>query len=233
MSREPFPGFPARSSFTPLPDAFFSAVVPEIDNLLELKVILKVFWRLYRKKGSPRFVTLAELMEDKRLLDGLDATDHPSESLAVALESAAEHGILLRFGLLDGNRRRDAYVINNLEGRAVLEKFRASDAVGYLSSQARAYGKREKPKIFALYEKNVGLLTPMIAEELKEAEGLYPEAWIEEAFGEAVSLNKRNWRYIARILERWSVEGRDSGEPGRSPKKDKYVKGKYGHLVRH
>lgn len=233
MSREPFPGFPARSSFTPLPDAFFSAVVPEIDNLIELKVILNVFWRIYRKKGSPRFVTLAELMEDKRLLDGLDATDQPSESLAIALESAAEHGILLRCVLSDGNGRSDAYVINNLEGRAVLDKFRASDAVRYPSSQTRSYQKREKLNIFALYEKNVGLLTPMVAEELKEAERLYPESWIEEAFKEAVSLNKRNWRYIARILERWSVEGKDSGESGRGPKKDKYVKGKYGHLVRH
>jgi DnaD/phage-associated family protein len=89
--------------------------------------------------------------------------------------------------------------------------------------------------IFALYEQNVGIITPMIAEELKEAEKLYPPEWIEEAFKEAVTLNKRSWKYIARILERWASEGKDSGEYKRDIEKDgpdKYVKGKYGHLVK-
>ena len=87
-----------------------------------------------------------------------------------------------------------------------------------------------------LYEQNIGLLTPMVAEELKEAEKLYPAAWIEEAFREASSLNKRSWRYIERILERWSTEGKNSGKPGRDIKKkgnaSRYLKGKHGHLVR-
>jgi DnaD/phage-associated family protein len=62
----------------------------------------------------------------------------------------------------------------------------------------------------------------MIADELKEAEELYPSTWIEEAFREAVSQNKRTWRYIARILERWEREGRTDGEPGRHLKKTGY-----------
>ena len=89
--------------------------------------------------------------------------------------------------------------------------------------------------IFALYEQNIGMIAPMIAEELKEAERIYPSQWIEEAFKEAVALNKRSWRYIARILERWTSEGKDSGEYKRDIKTDrpdKYVKGKYGHLVK-
>jgi DnaD/phage-associated family protein len=89
--------------------------------------------------------------------------------------------------------------------------------------------------IFAIYEQNIGMITPMIAEELKEAERLYPPRWIEEAFKEAVTLNKRSWKYIARILERWASEGKDSGEHRRDIKKDgpdKYIKGKYGHLVK-
>jgi DnaD/phage-associated family protein len=89
--------------------------------------------------------------------------------------------------------------------------------------------------IFTLYEQNIGMITPMIAEELKEAEKLYPPLWIEEAFKEAVTLNKRSWKYIARILERWTSEGKDSGEYKRDIKKggpNKYIKGKYGHLVK-
>ena len=59
----------------------------------------------------------------------------------------------------------------------------------------------------------------MIADELREAEELYPEDWIEDAFREAVGQNKRSWRYIARILERWEHEGRGHGQPGRHSKK--------------
>ena len=51
----------------------------------------------------------------------------------------------------------------------------------------------------------------MVAEELREAERTYPPNWIEDAFREAVELNKRNWRYIRRILERWAAEGKDDG----------------------
>ena len=96
--------------------------------------------------------------------------------------------------------------------------------------------KEEPPNIFVLYEQNIGLLTPMIAEQLKDAEKLYPASWIEEAFRIAVNMNKRRWGYISSTLERWSTEGKDSGEPGRDSKKKsspgRYVKGKYGHLVR-
>ncbi len=66
----------------------------------------------------------------------------------------------------------------------------------------------DRPNIFILYEQNIGLLTPPIADELRQAEQTYPAGWIEEAFREAVSLNKRSWRYIRAILERWRTQGR-------------------------
>jgi DnaD/phage-associated family protein len=94
----------------------------------------------------------------------------------------------------------------------------------------------ERPTIFALYEQNIGLLTPLLAEKLQDAEGRYPLEWIEAAFEEAVSNNKRNWRYIERILERWAVEGmnsgKDRGPAERSLDPDKYTKGKYAFLFR-
>ncbi|MEX2431266.1 MAG: DnaD domain protein, partial [Dehalococcoidia bacterium] len=72
----------------------------------------------------------------------------------------------------------------------------------------------EKPNVFALYEANIGLLTPMIADQLRDAEEAYPEEWIESAFHEAVEQNKRSWRYIAAILERWATEGRGQRQQG-------------------
>jgi DNA replication protein len=74
----------------------------------------------------------------------------------------------------------------------------------------------------------------MLAEELKDAEKRYPESWIEDAIKEAVSLNKRNWKYIEAILKRWESEGKGHGELGRGYKADRarYIKEKYGPLVR-
>jgi DNA replication protein len=233
LNSQPFPGFPARSTFTPLPSLFFSGLLSQIDNLAELKLLLHIFWRLYQKRGAPKFVTRTELLGDKTLILGLDQAGSPDEVLGGALTSAVGRGVLLRIALQDAE---EVYFINTEANRRTVEAVQTEKLSLGVLPQPEPYLKEEKPNIFSLYEQNIGLLTPMIAEELKEAEKLYPGPWIEDAFKEAVSLNKRSWRYIARILERWSSEGKGSGEPGRYPKKkrdpDKYVRGKYGHLVR-
>jgi DnaD/phage-associated family protein len=94
----------------------------------------------------------------------------------------------------------------------------------------------ERPSIYTLYEQNIGLLTPLLAERLQDAEARYPLEWIEQAFEEAVANNKRSWRYIERILERWAAEGKHSGQDRRRAERaldpDKYTKGKYAFLFR-
>jgi len=64
-----------------------------------------------------------------------------------------------------------------------------------------------RANIFELYENNFGLLTPMIADTLKDAEQTYPAEWIKVAMTEAVTNNKRNWKYVEAILKRWKAEG--------------------------
>ena len=66
----------------------------------------------------------------------------------------------------------------------------------------------DRPNIFILYEKNMGIITPMMAEELKAAETEYPAGWIEDAIRESVENNVRRWSYAKKILDRWKVEGR-------------------------
>jgi len=202
-----------KTEFISLPDSFFTRMVPKIHDLAELKIILYVTYLILRKQEHPHpditGVTYKELKSAIcRLSAGLD-----EETLRQAVDSAIEHGTLLHTTL-------------NING--VIEDIYSLPALMYRSPQPPTVN------IFALYEQNIGMITPMIAEELKEADKLYPPQWIEEAFKEAVTLNKRSWKYIARILERWASEGKDSGEYRRDIKKnssDKYVKGKYGHLV--
>jgi hypothetical protein len=74
----------------------------------------------------------------------------------------------------------------------------------------------------------------MVAEELKDAEQRHPPEWLRDAIKEAALYNKRNIRYILKILENWAAEGKSDGTHQRHPQKtdpDKYIKGKYGHMV--
>jgi len=195
------------TDFIPVPDSFFTLVMPKIQDLAELKVVLYVGYLILRKPDHPQFVTYKELKAESCRL----SAELGEETLRQALDSAVEHGALLHSTLNINGVLEDVYSLT--------------------------VGSRQPPaiNIFAIYEQNIGMITPMIAEELKEAERLYPPQWIEEAFKEAVTLNKRSWKYIARILERWASEGKDSGEHRRDIKKDgpdKYIKGKYGHLVK-
>jgi DNA replication protein len=231
LNNQPFPGFPAKSSFTPLPNLFFTGLLPQVSSLAELKLILHIFWRLYQKRGALKFVTYKELIGDKTLMEGIEGNSTPAEVLGSALESAVKRGVLLHLVLENEGESPKLYMINNEANRRAIAKLQSGELSLGALPQPPPYIKEEKPNIFALYEQNIGLYSPMRAEELKEAEKLYPASWIEEAFKEAVSLNKRSWEYIARILERWSSEGKESGEFRRDLKKKSHSrKGRYGHL---
>ena len=77
----------------------------------------------------------------------------------------------------------------------------------------------------------MGPITPQIADDLAEAEGLYPAPWIADAFREAAELNKRSWRYIQRILERWHDEGRDDDDA--TPQRSRWrPPSQFDHLIK-
>lgn len=235
---KPFNGFPARMQFTSIPNIFFSQLLPQISDTAELKVTLYILARLYGKRGYPRFVSFAELINDPGLMNSLKGiAASAKEALEKALEMATQRGTFLHLALDSGGQTQDIYFLNSQTDRQAIDKIEKGELeLPGLKARVKAEAQTEElPNIFSLYEENIGLLTPMIAEELKEAEKLYPIAWIGEAIKEAVSLNKRNWRYIARILENWSREGKSHGAYQRDSKKedpDKYIKGRYGHMVR-
>ncbi|MFC2070459.1 DnaD domain-containing protein [Chloroflexota bacterium] len=232
-----FNGFPARMQFTAIPNIFFSSLLPQIKDIAELKTILHIFWLLYGKKGYPRFLTYNELLGNISLMNSLREEDaKPEKELSSALEMAVRRGTILHLVVDMDGKPEDIYFLNTASDRNAVAKIQNGElalagykAVGRPHTDADS---GELPDIFTLYEQNIGMLTPIIAEELGEAEKLYPEDWIRDAIKEAVSLNKRNWRYIARILENWSTEGRNDGTHKRDSKKgsDKYSGQKYGHL---
>ena len=220
----PFSGFPSRVRFVPVPGPMFGPVLEEIDDLAELKCTLRVIWLLHHKRGYPKFVTFKELRADRTLARALafDGSSHGAQ-LEGSLARAVERGTLRTASIgQDGGQQR-IFVLNTEPYRKALETMLRGDVdPGPLPNLEPWEGAVERPNIFGLYEDNIGMMTPMIADELREAEQLYTGTWIEEAFREAVGHNKRSWRYITRILERWEREGKSDGESRRYPKKAGY-----------
>jgi len=235
---EQFKGFPAKMKFTAVPNFFLSKLLPQISDIAELKTTLHIFQILYHKRGYPRFTTYRELLSNKSLMSSFKGDARPpDEVLRHALEMAAERGTILHLALDRGSTPEDIYFLNTEADRQIVAKIQNGELkLSGLKAKEPAYvDAEEPPDIFTLYEQNIGMLTPLIADELRDAEQLYPQAWIRDAIKEAVALNKRSWRYIAKILERWSTEGKSDGTYRGDSKKtdpDKYIKGKYGHMVR-
>jgi len=234
-----FDGFPAKMQFTSIPNLFFSTLLPQISDITELKTTLHIFEALYRKRGYPRFVTYRELLGNKSLMTSFrQAEKPPEEALRQALEMATQRGGILHLTLAKDNGTEDLYFLNTGSQRKVVARIQNGEInLSGLKAEEPTYIETEEPPdIFTLYEQNIGMLTPLIAEELREAETLYGETWTRDAIKEAVNQRVHKWSYISAILERWTSEGRSDGtHRGYSKKKtdpDKYIKGKYGHMVR-
>ncbi len=249
-----FTGFPTgKNPYVPIPEVFFTHILPEIEDSAELKVTLHIFWRLARKEAELRCISDKEMATDKLLLHSLKRRGDPrpaEERLRVALEEAVARGTLLRVNLQmtggDGdiheqksvnwyffNTSRSRKIVSGLQGGEVIparmllqdeQSAQSPPMVPQESEKLAAAGMHtkpisnetrhtvqvevERPNIFVLYEQNIGLLSPLIAEELKDAADHFPMEWIEAAFREAVQHNKRKWSYIRAILRRWETEGR-------------------------
>jgi DnaD/phage-associated family protein len=230
-----FQGFPSggRVEYTSIPNVFFSGLLPQITDMAELKTTLYVISALYHKKGYPRFVSYNDLLANAGLMQSLKGSE---EVLRGALKAAAERSSLLSLTVDKDGNSEDIFFLNTDSDRQAVEKIRSGELkpAGLKAGKPVPASTVELPDIFTLYEQNIGMLTPMIADELKDAEKLYPPDWVRDAIKEAALHNKRNIKYIAKILENWSVEGRSDGTYQRDTKETgpgKYFKGKYGHMV--
>jgi DnaD/phage-associated family protein len=231
-----FAGFTGgQLSYTPVPDLFFGELLPEIDHLGELKVTLHIFWLLTQKKGTRRYVSGEELATDSRLLSGLGGLGiSAEEALGDALDRAVARRTLLRVITGQDADRRAWYFVNSEKGRQAVDDLLAGKWVPSEMGPTVQL-QTHRPNIFVLYEQNIGPLTPLLAEELMEAEDIYPASWIEDAFRESVELNKRSWRYIERILERWAAEGKtdERPQPGDEGDRRKFIEGEYADYIEH
>ncbi|MCH7738378.1 MAG: DnaD domain protein [Chloroflexi bacterium] len=229
-----FSGFTGKTLYTPVPNPVFGPILEQVQDLAELKVTLRGLWLFHRKRGAPRAVSLDEFLADRSLIKGLkfegpEGNKSSEEAIRRGLRLAVTRGTFLTHQL-EGTGT--VFLLNTDSGRRAIARFEAGQTPsenGDGTERELAVPELERPNIFELYEDSIGSLSPLLAEELKEAEGRYPEAWLREAFGIAVAENKRSWRYVAGILRRWTAEGKTTrgeaergkdGKPGRHTEAD-------------
>jgi DnaD/phage-associated family protein len=208
-----FPGFPeGRLRLTSVPNLFFSDLLPNIDNLAEMKVTLYAFWALSQKEGAVRYLRLVDILNDSEFMKGMGPTATlAAEGVTDGLERAVARGTFLHVNVESADGTMDLYFMNTAKGRAAVEGVTRGEWRPNPDDDELVTLLIERPNIFILYEQNIGSLTPLIADQLRDAEQAYPMDWIEEAIELAVQNNVRKWRYVQSILERWRQEGKRDG----------------------
>jgi DNA replication protein len=190
-----FHGFPKGTKALPVPSPFLSSLLADIDDVAELKCTLRFLWHAAQVNGMPKWVDKESLLSDSILATAIGS----QAAIRQALDDAIQRGTLVESN-----------------GRFLLKTPENSRIVAEATPEAHSQSNRgtapepaiaQQSNIYALYESNIGLLTPMVADQLRDAEATYPVEWIEAAIKEAADRNIRNWRYISTILERWATDG--------------------------
>jgi DNA replication protein len=211
-----FNGFGAKTRFISLPAETFSELLPLIDDLGELKVTLFALWALLQKESDSdgyRYLRLSDF-SDK---EAVKMHNLKGPELDIALYRAIERGTLLKIEIAQNDET--LYFANTANGRLAVEQIKAgrwqmsdtNDPVQILP---------ERPNIYRIYEENIGALTPLIADDLKDAEREFGVEWVAEAIALSVSMEKRNLKYVRAILKRWKQEGKHETHQGTTRQAD-------------
>ena len=230
-----FNGFPQGKLTTiRIPSLFFKELLPQIDDLDELKVTLYALWQINRMEGEIRFLEEDNFLKDPIFMGGMGATAAAQQSAVQAgLERAVNRGTLLKTGVPEGDDQLEIYFFNSPRGQAAVQSvadgsWRPSDG----NTPAPTLSV-EQPNIFQLYEENIGPLTPLIADTLRDAEKEFPEDWIRQAVEIAVQNNVRKWKYIEAILSSWQDGRRDERQTRGHTKKDRqaYLEDEFAEFI--
>jgi DnaD/phage-associated family protein len=197
-----------------LPASLLIEIIPAMTDISEVQVVLAAV-RIAIASGSiDQPIEEPAIVRDRalrRALRVVGSANEPDNRIATGLELAVGRGVLVRFRTIDRNDERVWYAVATPAARQSVERMVSGSVAPPAALWHSDHAPRvepERPTVFRLYEQNIGLLSPLIAEQLVRALEKYPREWIEDAIGEAAAYNKRNLRYIQRILQNWATSGR-------------------------
>lgn len=182
---------PSRKQRIEIPAYWLDAAVRSLDSD-ELRLVLTII-RIGNWTSSNAIETdVAQICQDANLREALQERecDRPFDQIIEGLISKqilsrAPAGTLLRLQFVHPPDHDDT-------------------AKKESSAASFETGSQHSPWAFQLYEQNFGSLTPTIADQIRVAVETYPEVWIRDAIRDAVTYNRRSWRYVQRILANWA-----------------------------
>ena len=185
-------------------------LLAEIEDADELRATLHAIWRIEHQEGPVRFLRRADF-----------------GGFASGVDKAVSRGTLLKVQ----NEAGEFFFLNSPRGRVSVEAIQSGR---FDPSNVQNAPPVERSNIFKLYEENIGALTPLIADMLREAEKEYPSAWFEEAFEIAVAKNARHWRFVEAVLKRWKEKGKDERKDQQDAVKDfeRYTDGEFSEYLK-
>lgn len=246
-----FEGYPAGAHATAVPNAFFTEVLPSIEDPAELAVTAYVFFAAGRVRRYPRHVRLSELAHEEPLLASLtrlggggggwgraqslrEGVTLPAQ-LETAVNAAVARGTLLEVHVEQNGVEDRVLLVNTPSGRRDAARIKAGLIDLGTAVEAPAPRVGPPPTIYRLYEDTFGALTPAVAQELEATAAEYPPEWIARAFRHAAIYRARNWNYVRAILERWQEQGRSDEETDRDDtgvdEGERFFRGRYGQYV--
>jgi DnaD/phage-associated family protein len=192
-----------------IPHDFLRNVLARTEDLAELKATLYVasFSAAGGRRAVPRDTLM--LQAAAQAIAGQGSPEPAETRVRRALDRAVVNGSLLQLSVLTKAGRIPHYLIATEENRDAVERFQRNDTEAARSLGIHSADEVEiyRPNIFGLYERVIGPLTPLVAEQLRDAERSYPRDWIEQAMQEASEREHHSWKYVEAILVRWEAEG--------------------------
>jgi DnaD/phage-associated family protein len=228
----PFKGFAdGKTARVGIPAAFFSEVLPGMDDVLEIKLSLWILRLLDAQDGPVPYVRWSDVLESKEMQEFSGSNANGSVvNLEPALNAAVQRGVFL----LATDKQEKLIFLNSPRGRAAVAALQKGSWQPGRDRALAPIVANDRPNIFELYEANIGPLTPILAQTLEEAENEYSAEWIEEALKLAVKKNVRNWSYVEAILRSWKEKGRgetDQRNDQENPRR--YIEGDLADYIKH
>lgn len=202
--------------------ADFYQILAKKDCSRDCVLLMLMFFDLLGRQETEVNLVDSFILEDF----ALPVMANSRDTYEIALAQALENGFL--FTYTEELHPTQHYLLPATPaGEALLRQLRSGKVSVGEVGQAFPAPLERRPNIFALYEANIGVLTPMIAEQLKLDAEEFPAEWIEEAMREAVARNARNWKYVRAILNTWKEKGHKN-----APEKDQGSIEKFRQLHR-
>lgn len=201
-------------NYTQTPNELFDSLLKNM-GYAELKIVLAVI-RItfgYHREGEEVKATLSQMQR----MTGL------SRPAVLAGAQKAEDSGLIEKRFSETGELLWMVKLLYQDGKATLPEavkqvyhpipIKETEKKGKETVTAAAAPPRVSPEVLEVYQNNIGLPTPVILDDLEQAERTYSAAWVVEALKETARARVKRFAYTQKILANWQANGYKADRP--------------------